>query len=75
MVIKSKGDNSFLADIEETLRQLWWTSMKLNPIICVFGAHKGKFLGYIITTLEIEANSEKVDMTSGKTSSLTTIIN
>lgn len=48
-----------MEDIEETLRQLRQTSMKLNRQKCVFGAQKGKFLGHIITTMRIEENIEK----------------
>ena len=34
--------------------------MKLNPIKCVFGVTLGKFLGFLISQREIEANPEKI---------------
>lgn len=61
MVIKSKRDDDFLADIEETLKWFRRTNMKLNPKKCMFGMQKGKFLGHVIITTRIEANLEKVE--------------
>ena len=61
MVIKSKSDDDFLTDVEETLRRLRQTNMKLNPKKCIFGVQKGKFLCHIITKTWIEANPEKVE--------------
>ncbi|GKD73641.1 reverse transcriptase domain-containing protein, partial [Tanacetum coccineum] len=46
-------------------------NMKLNPKKCSFGLEEGKFLGYIVTSKGIKANSEKtkvvMDMPSPKT--------
>ncbi|GJU81545.1 reverse transcriptase domain-containing protein [Tanacetum coccineum] len=45
--------------------------MKLNPKKCSFGMEEGKFLGYIVTSKGIRANSKKtkvvIDMPSPKT--------
>lgn len=60
MVIKIKGDEGFLKDIEETMIRLRETNMKLNLKKCVFGVQKGKFLGHIVSLAWIEANPEKV---------------
>lgn len=60
MVIKSKEDQTFLEDVEETLVRLQETNMKLNPKKCVFGSQKGKFLGHIITTYITKVNYAKV---------------
>ena len=45
--------------------------MKLNPSKCAFGVSSGKFLGFMVSQKEIEANPEKVrvilEMSSPKT--------
>ena len=45
--------------------------MKLNPSKCAFGVASRKFLGFMVSQIEIEANPEKMqailDMTSPKT--------
>lgn len=56
MVTKRKNDNNFMVGIEETLKRLRQTNMKLNPKKCVFWGQKGKFLGHIVTESGIEAN-------------------
>ena len=60
MVIKSREDQDFLGDVEETLRRLQQIDMKLNPKKCVFGTQQGKFLGHIVTGEGIQANPAKV---------------
>ena len=60
MVIKSKDDEAFLSDVEETLARLRSVNIKLNPKKCTFGAKEGKFLGHVITEEGIEANPAKV---------------
>jgi hypothetical protein len=35
-------------------------SLKLNPEKCVFGIHKGKALGCLVSTKGIEANPDKI---------------
>ena len=34
--------------------------MKLNPAKCAFGVTAGKFLGFIVNNLGIEANPDKI---------------
>lgn len=53
MVIKSKDDITFLEDMEEILKHMRRTSMKLNPKKCVFRSQKGKFFSHVITTTGI----------------------
>jgi hypothetical protein len=35
-------------------------NLKLNPEKCVFSIHKGKVLGYLVSTKDIEANPDKI---------------
>jgi hypothetical protein len=35
-------------------------NIRLNPDKCVFGIHKGKFLGYLVSTKGIKANPDKI---------------
>jgi hypothetical protein len=35
-------------------------NLKLNPENCVFGIHKGKVLGCVVSTKGIEANPDKI---------------
>jgi hypothetical protein len=37
----------------------------LNPEKCVFGVKKGKFLGCLVSTKGIEANSNKIELFFG----------
>ncbi|XP_022853600.1 uncharacterized protein LOC111375040 [Olea europaea var. sylvestris] len=58
MVVKSIEQH--ISDLEEvfaTLRKYW---MKLNLKKCVFGVASGKFLSFMITHQEIEANPDKI---------------
>jgi len=34
--------------------------MKLNPKKCIFGVRSGKFLGFMISSRDIEANPDKI---------------
>ncbi|XP_042460206.1 uncharacterized protein LOC122043670 [Zingiber officinale] len=51
---------NLIADVEETCGTLRQYGLKLNPLKCLFGAKRGKFLGYLVTEQGIEANPEKV---------------
>jgi hypothetical protein len=55
MVVKSaqRGDN--ISDLAET-----FANLRLNPEKCVFGIHKGKVLGCLVSTKGIEANPDKI---------------
>ncbi|GJT50087.1 reverse transcriptase domain-containing protein [Tanacetum coccineum] len=50
LVIKSLTEAEMLRDIDETFRTLRKINMKLNPQKCTFGAVKGMFLGYMISS-------------------------
>lgn len=49
-----------MADLAETFTNLRKANLNLNPKKCVFGVHKGKVLGCLISTEGIEANPNKV---------------
>ena len=71
MLVKSKEELAHLDDLEETFATRRQYQMKLNPNKCAFGVSLGKFLGFMMSQREIEANPEKVqailNMTSSKT--------
>ena len=60
VVVKTRNQDGFTKNLEETfdsLRRFWW---KLNPTKCVFGVPSGKLLSFIINNRGIEANPKKV---------------
>ena len=71
MLVKSKEELAHLDDLRETFTTLKQYQMKLNPSKCVFGVASGKFLDFMVSLREIEANPEKVqaiiDMVSPRT--------
>ena len=71
MLVKSKEELAHLDDLEEMFATLRQYQMKLNPNKCAFRVSLGKFLGFMMSQREIEANPEKVqailNMTSSKT--------
>jgi ribonuclease HI len=60
VVIKTRNPDDLIADLEEMFSSLRRFRWKLNPTKCVFGVPSGKFLGFIISTREIEANPVKI---------------
>jgi hypothetical protein len=46
--------------LAETFANLRAANLKLNPEKCVFGIHKGKVLGCLVSTKGIEANPNKI---------------
>jgi hypothetical protein len=60
IVVKSVQRRHHISDIAETFANLRATNMRLNPEKCVFGIHKGKVLGCLVSTKGIEANPEKI---------------
>ena len=60
MLVKSKDEINHLDDLKETFSTLHKHNMKLNPAKCVFAIALGKFLGFMVSQLGIEANTEKV---------------
>ncbi|XP_072061995.1 uncharacterized protein [Arachis hypogaea] len=71
MVTKTPMQRSHYDDLIEIFRQLRAYNMRLNPDKCAFGVQGGKFLGFMLTSRDIEANPEKckavLNMTSPKT--------
>ena len=61
VVVKTKTQDQFIADLEETFNSLCKFRWKLNPTKCVFGVPSGKLLGFIVSHRGIEANPEKID--------------
>ena len=60
ILLKSKETSAFLSDVREVLRVLRNTRMMFNPKKCLFGVTSKKFLGYLVSRPEIEANPDKV---------------
>ena len=60
MLVKSKEAKSHLDNLEEMFKTLRRYQMKLNPVTCAFRVSLGKFLGFIVSQRDIEANPKKV---------------
>jgi len=60
MLVKSQGEEIHLDDLQETFDTLRQYNMKLNPSKCAFGVSSGKFLGFMVSHREIEANPNKI---------------
>ena len=60
MLVKSTREISHLDDLRETFETLRLYDMKLNPNKCVFNVASGKFLGFMVSQCDVEANPEKV---------------
>jgi hypothetical protein len=61
VVINTKTQDQFIADLEETFNNLQKFRWKLNPTKCVFGIPSRKQLGFIVSHRGIEANPEKIN--------------
>ena len=61
VVIKTKTQDQFIIDLEETFSSLSKFRWKLNPSKCVFGIPSGKLLRFIISHRGIKANPEKIN--------------
>ena len=61
MLVKSKDEANHLDDLKETFSTLHKYNMKLNPTKCVFTVASGKFLGFMESQRDIEANPNKVN--------------
>jgi len=59
MVVTSKEKHQHIADLEELFSTIAKYNLKLNLEKCVFRVEAGKFLGFLHTKREIEANPEK----------------
>ena len=60
ILVKSAQASDHVQDLEETFHTLRRHRMKLNPTKCTFGVTSEKFLGFLISQCEIEANPEKI---------------
>uniref|UniRef100_A0A2N9EWT7 Reverse transcriptase RNase H-like domain-containing protein n=1 Tax=Fagus sylvatica TaxID=28930 RepID=A0A2N9EWT7_FAGSY len=60
MLVKSKKDEDHLVNLKETFQALRRYNMKLNPAKYVFGVSSDKFLGFMVSQREIEANLDKI---------------
>ena len=60
MLMKSQGEGKYLDDLQETFDTLRQYNMRLNPNKCAFGISSGKFLGFMVSHREIEANLDKI---------------
>ena len=61
VVVKTKTQDQFITDLEETFNNLQKFRWKLNPTKCVFGVPFGKLLGFIVSNRGIEANPKKIN--------------
>ena len=60
IVVVGTHRENHVADLAETFTNLRKANLSLNPEKCVFGVHKGKVLGCLVSTKGIEANLEKI---------------
>ena len=60
IVVVSTHRENHVADLAETFANLRKANLSLNLEKCVFGVHKGKVLGCLVSTKGIEANPEKI---------------
>jgi hypothetical protein len=60
IVVKSVQRRDHISDLAETFVNLRAANLRLNPEKCVFGIHKGKVLGCLVSTKGIEANPDKI---------------
>ena len=60
MLVKSQDKGEHLNDLQETFNTLRQYNMKLNPSKYAFGVSSGKFLDFMVSHREIEANPDKI---------------
>ena len=56
MLVKSKECSDHRRHLQETFELLQRHNMKLNPLKCAFDVSLDKFVGFMVTQREIEAN-------------------
>jgi len=59
IIVKSDSCDQHVKDLEEVFEALRRTNMRLNLEKCALGVEGGKFLGFMLTHREIEANLDK----------------
>ena len=60
IVVKSKVVSEHMEDLEDIFEILWKYKLRLNASKCSFGMGSGKLMGYMVTHLGIEVNSNQV---------------
>jgi hypothetical protein len=60
IVVKSVQRRDHISDLIETFANLRAANLRLNPEKCVFGIHKGKVFGCLVSTKGIEENPDKI---------------
>ena len=60
VVVKTRKEDTLIANLEETFANLRKVNIKLNPDKCVFGVPSGKLLGFLVSHCGIEANPDKI---------------
>jgi hypothetical protein len=60
IVVKSIQRKGHISDLAEIFANLKAANLKLNPEKCIFGIHKGKVLGCLVSTKGIEGNPGKI---------------
>jgi hypothetical protein len=60
IVVKSVQRKEHISDLVETFGNMRAANLKLNPEKCVFGIHKRKVLGCLVSTKGIEVNPNKI---------------
>jgi hypothetical protein len=61
IIVKSTKKENHIADLQEIVANFRKAGLKLNLEKCVFEVKKGKFLGCLVSTKEIEANPSKIE--------------
>lgn len=65
LLVASKKPEQHLTDLHEAFAILQRYRMKLNPSKCAFKVELGKFLGFMVSEREIDANPERVEVVVG----------
>ena len=60
ILVKSTIAELHIAHLSEAFQILKEYNIKLNPAKCAFGVSAGKFLGFIVNNIGIEANPDKI---------------
>jgi hypothetical protein len=61
IIVKSTNQEDHIADLQETFANFRQAGLKLNLEKFVFGVKKGKFLGCLVSTKGIKANTNKIE--------------
>jgi hypothetical protein len=61
IVVKSTKHGDLFDDLKDTFDNLRKYKMMLNPNKCVFGVSSRKLLGYMVSSMGIDANPTKVE--------------